>query len=194
MPLLAYFTGCRLGELAQLHLEDFKENEGIWVIDINTKGDKGVKTTSSIRQVPIHSFLLKDLSLLSYVEYLRSKGETRLFPELHHRRDGYGQTVSKWFSRYRDRCGVDGKGGRKVFHSFRHTLIDKLKQDLTVNDTLISELVGHSVDSITMGRYGKRYRPKLLKDVVEKLKFDFPTDHFRNSKYVVKRNEKQSHS
>jgi len=186
MPLLAYFTGCRLEELAQLHLEDIRDVEGVWVIDVNDKEEKKVKTPSSVRLVPIHSFLLNELAFLQYVESLRRKGETRLFPELTRRRDGYGQTVTKWFARYKERCGIDAEGGKKVFHSFRHTFINRLKQDTTVNDTLISELAGHSVGNITMGRYGKRYRPQTLKEAVEKLEVGFSLDHIKQSKYIAK--------
>lgn len=186
MPLLALFTGCRMEELAQLHLDDFREMDGVWVIDVNDKGEKKVKTPSSVRLVPIHPFLLNDLACLAYVESLRTKDETRLFPELTRRRDGYGQTVTKWFTRYKISCGIDGEGGKKVFHSFRHTFVNRLKQDISVNDTLISELVGHSVDNITMGRYGKRYRPQILKEAVEKIELGFSLDHLKKSKYVVR--------
>lgn len=54
---------------------------------------------------------------------------------------------------------------RKVFHSFRHNFCDNLKQ-WGVEESIIAELVGHSNQSITAGRYGKRYRPeKLLKAI-----------------------------
>lgn len=46
-----------------------------------------------------------------------------------------------------------------MFHSFRHSLADRLKQ-AGVQDTLISEILGHTVESVTMGRYGKRYQPR----------------------------------
>jgi integrase len=59
----------------------------------------------------------------------------------------------------------------KVFHSFRHTFTDALKQ-AGILETIISELVGHSTsESMTMGRYGKRYQPKVLLDVLEQLDY-----------------------
>jgi integrase len=99
---------------------------------------------------------------------MKSKGEIRLFPELAQRRDGYGQTVSKWYQRYKERCGI-GQG--KTFHSFRHTFITHLKHK-QVDPFMIHELDGHTIDSETMGRYGKRYTPEiLLREAIEKIDY-----------------------
>ena len=83
LPLLGLFTGARLEELAQLYLEDFREIDGIWCIDINETedGDKQVKNTNAIRVIPIHPVLL-DLGIINRVEYLRGQGKDRLFEEL----------------------------------------------------------------------------------------------------------------
>jgi integrase len=116
-PLIALYSGCRLEEICQLHLEDIRQEKGVWVFDINDKGEKRLKNRSSERLIPIHHQLV-DLGLLDHVYSLADKGEERLFPELQKRRDGYGQTVSKWFQRYKKRCGITSC---KTFHSFRHT-------------------------------------------------------------------------
>ena len=173
-PLIALYTGARQTEIAQLHLADFGHREGIPVIDINDQGEgKRVKTKASKRTLPVHSELVR-LGLLVRVAYLRDRGETRLFPELRERRDGYGQTVSKWFGRYRRRCGVTGP--RKVFHSFRHTVINALKQ-AGYRKEQIAELVGHEDDSVTMGRYGKAFDIATMKAVVDALQFADLTHH-----------------
>ena len=72
----------------------------------------------------------------------------------------------------------------KVFHSFRHTFTNNLKQN-DVNDVMISELVGHSVSSITMSRYGKRYEPKKLFEAIKKLKYDVDLSHLTRSLFVL---------
>ena len=59
---------------------------------------------------------------------------------------------------------------KKVLHSTRHTFITKLKQ-LDIQDHLISELVGHTVESITVGRYGKKLDVKALSKAIEMLGF-----------------------
>jgi len=167
-PLIALYSGARLNEIAQLHLSDFVEADGIPVISINDQGEgKRLKTKAGRRLIPVHAELIR-LGLLQYVEDLRGKGETRLFPELIERRDGYGQTVSNWFQRYRVRCGITEDG--KVFHSFRHTVIDRLKQAGIAKEK-IAALVGHEDDSVTFGRYGKDFAPSIMALVVSAIDF-----------------------
>lgn len=166
-PYIALYSGCRLEEICQLHLEDIRQENEVWVFDINDKEEKRVKTHSSARLVPLHPHLIK-LGLLDHVDDLKAKGETRLFPELRQRRDGYGQTVSKWFQRYKKSCGI-AQG--KTFHSFRHTFITHLKHK-QVDPFMIHELDGHTIESETMGRYGKRYTPEiLLREAIEKIDY-----------------------
>ena len=52
--------------------------------------------------------------------------------------------------------------------SIRHSVANELKQ-LKVPGEVISELLGHKVDSITMNRYGKRYRPEVLLEAIKQL-------------------------
>lgn len=166
-PLLALYTGCRLEEICQLHLEDIRKEGNVWVFDINDKHEKSLKNLSSVRLIPIHPHLI-NLGLLKHVATLKSKGEKRLFPELWQRRDGYGQAVSRWFQVYKSKCGID-QG--KTFHSFRHTFITHLKHK-QVDPFMIHELDGHTINSETMGRYGKRYTPEiLLIEAIEKIDY-----------------------
>ena len=130
MPILALYTGCRLEELAQLHLEDIRQEHGVWCIDINDSGDKTTKTETSNRLIPLHPFLADDLRFIDYAERVRAKGAKRLFPDLEKRQGRYGTAVSRWFNNtYRKQCGIEDDK-KKVFHSFRHTFIDKLSQSL----------------------------------------------------------------
>lgn len=59
----------------------------------------------------------------------------------------------------------------KVFHSFRHTFIDSLKQ-LEVPKEMVANIDGHKDESMTFGRYGKNYQPKVMQQYVEMLKYD----------------------
>jgi integrase len=189
LPVIALYSGLRLNEICQLHLEDVHEDdEGVFVFDIRErKGVTNTKTSSSERLVPLHDFLRVDLNLPGFVAKLRSDGETRLFPDLKKRRDGYGQAASRWFAGYRANCDiVEGPGGKKDFHSFRHTVSNTLKQ-LNAEHFPTQELLGHSTGSITFGRYGKRYSPKLLKEqVVDRLVYDVDMSHLKKSRFVVK--------
>jgi integrase len=155
LPLLGLYTGARLEELCQLYPEDIYNDEGIWVIDINDKGDKKLKTKSSKRIIPIHS-KLQALGFIDYVESLRHKGESRLFPELKKGRDGYSQSASKWFSRLRMELGLYNLDPPKDFHSFRHTLATELKNK-SIPEPEVAAITGHSIAGITFSRYGKAY-------------------------------------
>ena len=184
MPILGLLTGARIEELAQLHLDDIRQDNGVWVFDINDSRDKKLKNKSSKRLVPMHPFLVDDLKLPLYVEWLRAKRHTRLFPELTRTRDGYSPVVSKWFSRYAQACGVTGE--KKTFHAFRHTFANVLKQAYDVQMPMVSEVLGHAGDSITSDRYAQRYEPGvLIERVIKKLQFDVDLGHLKGSRFVV---------
>lgn len=171
-PLIALFTGCRLEETCQLHLDDIRQEKGIWVFDINDKMEKKLKPGwGNNRLIPIHPTLL-ELGIVKYADYLRKKRETRFFFELNRSRDGYGKNVSRWFnSDYRKQFGITEK--EKVFHSLRHTFINNLKQQGSEYHTLLPQLAGHTGDSQTYDRYGKRYSPDLLlEEGINKLDYD----------------------
>ncbi|MDZ4057756.1 MAG: site-specific integrase [Polynucleobacter sp.] len=163
IPLIGYYSGARLNEIAQLHLTDFVEVDGISMFSFNPDGEhKKIKTRAGVRKVPVHPELIR-LGLLAHVESLRDQGKDRLFPELKPGRDGYGQLPSKWFARYKTRCKITAPG--KVFHSFRHTFVTCLMQ-ADVPKERIAALVGHEDDSETFGRYGKSFNAStLLEDV-----------------------------
>jgi integrase len=172
VPLLGLYSGARLEELCQLHLEDIYKLDGYWIIDINdNSNDKKVKNEWSIRKVPVHP-LLKEKGLIDFLQSLKARKEKRLFPELTRKRDGYGQTASRWFSRYRVKCGVTEK--KKVFHSFRHTFINWLKQDISIDRSLIEALAGHRDESMTTGHYGEAYKPVILYEAISRIKYRPP--------------------
>lgn len=150
MPL-GLLTGARLRELAQLYLSDFVVFDSIHCINISDEEpDQKIKNKNAKRLVPIHDKLI-EIGLLRYVEFLRQKGETRLFPEINEGRDGYAQTPSKWFQRHKKKCGIEGKH-TKVFHSFRHTFISALLDD-DVPEHSVAKIVGHETNLITGNVY-----------------------------------------
>jgi integrase len=167
IPLILLHTGARVGEVAQLRADDVKKENGVWCFDIHPSAETSVKTKSSIRLVPIHSYLVK-AGFLKYCDEIRKEGHTQLFPALKKSANGYGSAISKWFNkRLREKGIIDKK---KVLHSTRHTFITKLKQ-LDIQDYLISELVGLTVESISVGRYGNKLDIKALRKAVEKLEY-----------------------
>lgn len=98
LPLIALYSGMRLGEIAQLYLKDVRELDGVWYMDVNDYKDKSVKNDASVRYVPVHPELIR-LGLLEHYEKMLSRGEARLWPDIKpagpdHR---YGVAPSKQF-------------------------------------------------------------------------------------------------
>lgn len=153
LPLLGRATGARLEELCQLRIDDFIEQQGIQCIRIDdSREDQKLKNTSSRRILPLHPALI-ELGLLGYVESTRATGADRLFHDLVAVRGKLGHAPSKWFGRYKQGMGITNS--RKTFHSFRHTLIDDLR-DAGVQDSLIKRIVGHEDSAVTFSIYGSR--------------------------------------
>ena len=170
IPLLALFTGARLNELCQLDKADIILIEGIWCIDINRKNDKRLKNLSSIRTIPLHSVLVKELG---FIEFVGSVQGIKLFPELEKSTVGYGQSFSKWFNRtYRKNVGVGQGKERKDFHSFRHTFANYFKQMENIQEFRVSEILGHKGNStITYSRYGKQASPESKRNLIESVQY-----------------------
>jgi integrase len=168
VPLISMFTGMRLDEICQLYLEDVQKVDDVWCISINDEKDKKVKTVTGKRIVPVHPVLLS-CGFIEYVDSLRKADVPRLWMDLRWRpSDGYSNALGKWFQVFNRRHVTDDP--KKVFHSFRHTLADTLKQ-AGIQEVVIAEIMGHANDSMTTGRYGKRYQPKVLLEALVQLDY-----------------------
>jgi integrase len=170
LPLLMAYTGARPEELAQLQCRDVQRVGTTLVLNLATIEDgQRRKNEASRRLVPVHSQLMDGIWDLGD----RKNPTSLLFPELG---DGgtngrRAEAPSRWFNRkvLRDYCNI--KDPRKVLYSFRHTVATKLKH-LGVEESLIAELLGHTVSSQTMGRYGKAYPVEALKTAVEAITYE----------------------
>ena len=71
LPLIALLTGARQNELAELRIEDLRQDveSGRWFFDIGTEGGRSIKTASSRRKVPMHPHL-EHVGLLRYRQSL----------------------------------------------------------------------------------------------------------------------------
>ena len=79
--LIGILSGMRTNEIAQLLVEDIIKKDNVWLINVDETKDKSVKTSSSIRKVPVHQTLVS-LGFLDYVKIIKSKGVERVFPNL----------------------------------------------------------------------------------------------------------------
>ncbi|TWA87120.1 phage integrase family protein [Azospirillum brasilense] len=175
LPVLGLFHPCRLEELAQLRVEDVKEEDGTMFFDIradDTDDDDGkapgrrLKSLAAVRKVPVHHVAL-ELRFKEYVAERRRKGDVMLWPELEPggiaRR--YGFAYSKRFGRYRKAVGLDGVD----FHAFRHNAITALVR-AKVHPDIISALSGHEVPG-ERGRYSKGADLPDLKAAIDSIQY-----------------------
>lgn len=164
LPLIAIFSGARQEEICQLHAEDIRQEEGVWVFDINARPPRKLKNRSAVRLVPIHGELIR-IGFLRYVHEQREAGNARIFPNLHpggaDHRLGHGFT--KWFTRYRRDVKLYEMG--KDFHSFRHSATTFLHQG-GASDSVVDRLTGHTTPGET-ARYTKSTDIAQLKAAIE---------------------------
>jgi len=149
VPLIALYSGMRLGEIIALTRNDFEREGNIDVMDI-----KDSKTLAGIRKVPVHP------NLLAYglVKFAEGLGEgSPLFP------DTTAHEFSKFFSRFRKSLGITDS--KSTFHSFRHTFIDALRNKARIEEPVIQSIVGHSSGNVTR-QYGAGYSVEVLHDAV----------------------------
>jgi len=170
LPILSAYSGGRLNELAQLDLADVRKVEGIWSLFINADSpDKRLKTDTARRFIPIHSVLL-GLGFLDYVEEMRNAGYRLLFPQLKPSSKGlYSYTPSKEFAAYLDKVGILGSG--TVFHSFRHSAMDIMKQN-DVGIEMRCELAGQEHDNVNAEVYTNKARLALKANAVERIVYE----------------------
>lgn len=149
--LISLYTGLRLGELLALTWDcvDFKNRlicieKSIGVISQNHKSlmvEDLPKTNSSIREIPISS------NLMPLLKCLKSKMSKYVVTS----RVGkvvYPRAYQKAFENLQNRLKTKHYG----FHSLRHTFATRLLER-GVDIKTISELMGHSSPTITLGRY-----------------------------------------
>lgn len=145
IPLIALYSGARVGELAGLELDGFEVREGVKLFTI-----KVGKNLESRRVVPIHSALL-ELGLWDYIEYLRAQKAKRLFPSRPKNKNA-SKSIGRMWGKWVDACEINDDS--KVFHSFRSTVITKLHNQIEpVNAVALRDAVGHTKAEVS-GSHG----------------------------------------
>ena len=167
--MLAIFTGARLEEICQLHVEDIKSQDDIWYIDINDKEIKQLKNKSSIRKIPIHSKLIEQ-GFIEYLTKLKAARSVRLFPVLNYQsKHGFGRQLSHWFNNnFVKKVVVDRE--ERTFHSFRHTAVTRMRRS-NITPSIADRVTGHAAKGVGERVYMKEYEIEQLKEAVEGIKF-----------------------
>lgn len=187
IPILGLFTGARREELCQLLIEDVVKRDGIWCLDIRDDNAKRKSVKIGERRiVPLHPFIVDDLRFPEFVKSIPTS-KKRVFHELLYVSNKWGHGFGNWFGSFKKRAGIVSPPRKKSFHSFRHTLINQLKQN-EAEHQYVKEFVGHKGGGdITWDLYGKQFQPeKLLEKVVTKLNYPIDLSHLKASKWVVK--------
>ncbi|MBN46064.1 MULTISPECIES: DUF6538 domain-containing protein [unclassified Methylophaga] len=158
ITLLAMFTGARSEELAQLKTDDVTS----WSLKIRSE----TKNENSQRNVPIHSLikpLVEKLAATSKDGYLISGLKTG---GQDNKRFHY---IGKAFSDMKQKMGFPNR--TKVFHSFRHTLVTRLRNAGETPDR-IGGAIGHIEDlNFTVHTYADELESSEAIKVIEKLDY-----------------------
>ena len=156
IALLGFFTGARLGELIQLHLDDVVLDNGLPYIDLNENSKMGdpkhIKSSAGVRQIPLHPNVL-ELGFGDFIEKRRSwkHASKRVFSRIAFGTDGQASTqFSKLFGRMLDKVGLGDPS--LTFHSFRHGMEDMLR-NASLPQYTIDAIMGHS-DGKVSSLYG----------------------------------------
>ncbi len=188
IPILMWYHGCRLEEVAQLQVKNIIKVGKINAIEIKEEYDKDTKSIitklkneSSHRIIPIHSAVIK-IGFLKYVEHLIDNDEQKLFPNLSNvtKNGTYkkaGAKVSRWFNEddkknykysYLTKCGINADDKeRKVLYCFRHTFQVFLHNHPdNIESEKIFQLIGHEPKS-NSHKYYSSYNMDTLSKTIE---------------------------
>ncbi|QQK01542.1 site-specific integrase [Burkholderia anthina] len=170
LPLLGLFTGGRINELCQLLIQDVRKVGDIWAISITDDDEcQRLKTPAAKRTIPIHPQLIK-LGFLDFVADMKPFGGM-LFPYLTANRFGnFSETPSERWGDYLDKVGIADR--KKVFHSFRSTSNNRLKQNGVPEETRC-QFIGHEHDTVNSKAYSEEHSVAyLLENVAAKLSYN----------------------
>ena len=117
--LALLLSAARREEVYQLDMADVVQDpaSNVWYLNFIDSDDKALKNAHSRRRCPVSNFLV-DVGFLTYAEKIRAQGHKRLFPQLEHGINGYGDEPGKAWARLIKKLGIGGEG--KVLHSLPH--------------------------------------------------------------------------
>lgn len=146
LPLIAAYSGMRLGEISQLSVENIRKCGEHWCFMVEqSSAEHYLKTANAQRAIPIHNELIR-IGFIEFVNYIRANNGTRLFNNIRLIQGNYSNKPSEWFiKQFRDALGMPL---HVTPHAFRHSVKDKLSR-VEANPENISRLLGHAG-----GQYG----------------------------------------
>lgn len=127
VPLIALFSGMRLGEASGLRLMDIESRESIPAFIIRPYPGRSLKNEESRREVPVHPELIR-LGFMAFVAERRAKcrADELIFPDgKANVRGQWGAKLGEWFVAHLK--SLDVTGTKVDMHSFRHSFEDRLR-------------------------------------------------------------------
>lgn len=154
--VISLYTGLRIGELCALRWEDVDLKEKTLSVnktlqripdDSDTQKKTKItitepKTPSSVREIPIPSFLVSHFS--QYQKKAALDGYVLTGSERYIEPSNYYVKYQLWLNE----CGI----GRYSFHTLRHTFATRCIEN-GVDAKALSEILGHSDVRVTLARY-----------------------------------------
>jgi len=144
MADVLYLSGMRRSEVYKCVIHKI---DGILCFDLRQPTDK-LKTQASYRVIPVHSLLISRISELN-LDLARKK------------------LISNQLKESMVKAQLEDIN-RKSLYSLRHSFGTELIAN-RIDSTIVSELMGHRVTSITMNRYVQGYPVKRLQEAIETL-------------------------
>ncbi len=170
VPMIAIFSGMRMGEIVSLTVDDVDVRDGVQCFILRKTEDRSLKTPGSERVVPVHPELVK-LGLLQHVAKIRDGCGSRLFPELPgDTQEELSDLFQKRFAYWQKKVlGISEKG--VSFHSFRHGFRDALREAGVPIDATRA-LRGWARSGGVEERYGQGTRPSTLAKWLTTVSYD----------------------
>jgi integrase len=166
LPILMYYSGARIEELAQMTASEVRRSPGeipyLSILEAleGEDGDRTVKTDSSRRAIPLHDDLIAR-GFLAYADSLPEGGQ--LFPLLRKCPDGYYSTnfAKRWGIYLRETLHL--KSSARPSHGFRHTF-KTLARDAGIAADVSDAITGHAGEGV-----GSTYGVMLLATVAREI-------------------------
>lgn len=169
-PLISLYSGLRMQEILQLEKSDIQFADGVHFFSVKDavhgtyeEGTytKRLKARNSLRDVPIHPELVR----IGFIDFAQRNNDEWLFPELHlGANPKLSDNFSKKFKTFMKPTGVS-KPHRKVFHSFRNTFNDAMR-DAEIGLEIREQVMGWTDQSKMDSRYGIGHKiARLAKEV-----------------------------
>jgi integrase len=173
--LIGAYTGARIEEIAGMKVADVHtvgtNGSSVLVFDFNEihRDRKRLKNISSTRRVPVHSQIIK-AGLMKYISHLPADGA--LFPGLEARKSKDHKLSCRAGELYGEHLTALGiKTKKLVFHSWRNTLVDKLREAKVPKEE-IDAIIGHANGDITYDHYSSGPSLKNLAEYIERVKYE----------------------